>query len=400
MGKVSSKSKYKRSNIKPRVAIISFPWPSYAPYKFLSDVLKILEPISDNVVLIDGNTNRINIPSKKVEVRDIGMSMHHLKDIKPTFYSAILWITKCVLVQIKTSLELTKHRKKIDVVMFYVAYPYYPLPLIVAKIFRKKTVEVITRSKHNSLLPKILSLQDPLLFRLLNGISPESKALIRELGLERHKNKILPEGARFIDVFHYTVKKKISERKNMIGFIGRIRKEKGVVEFVKAIPLVARENKDVEFLIGGSGDLLDWVNAECNKIKDDHGINIAITGWIGANLPNYLNELKLLVLPTYGDAFPTIILEAMACGTPVLATSIGAIPDVIKDGETGFILKNNSPECIAENILRALNYRNLDKIVRNARKLVEEKYTYEAAVERYKAILNKILEDNRTHAGA
>jgi len=389
-----------QNDMNPKVAVVSFPWKSYAPYKFLSDLLKILEPISDKIVLIDGNTDRINITSEKVEVRDIGVSVHHLKDIKPRFYSAILWITKCVLVQFKTSLELTKHRKKVDVVMFYVAYPYYLLPLIVAKIFRKKTVEVITRSKHNSLLPKILSLQDPLLFRLLNGISPESKALIRELGLERHKNKILPEGARFIDVFHYTVKKKISERKNMIGFIGRIRKEKGVVEFVKAIPLVARENKDVEFLIGGSGDLLDWVNAECNKIKDDHGINIAITGWIGANLPNYLNELKILVLPTYGDAFPTIILEAMACGTPVLATSIGAIPDVIKDGETGFILKNNSPECIAENILRALNYRNLDKIVRNARKLVEEKYTYEAAVERYKAILNKILEDNRTHAGA
>ena len=64
---------------------------------------------------------------------------------------------------------------------------------------------------------------------------------------------------------------------------------------------------------------------------------------------------------------------------------------MIKDGETGFILKNNSPECIAENILRALNYRNLDKIVRNARKLVEEKYTYEAAVERYKAILKGLL---------
>ena len=390
MGKVSSKSKYKRSNIKPRVAIISFPWPSYAPYKFLSDVLKILEPISDNVVLIDGNTNRINIPSKKVEVRDIGMSMHHLKDIKPTFYSAILWITKCVLVQIKTSLELTKHRKKIDVVMFYVAYPYYPLPLIVAKIFRKKTVEVITRSKHNSLLPKILSLQDPLLFRLLNGISPESKALIRELGLERHKNKILPEGARFIDVFHYTVKKKISERKNMIGFIGRIRKEKGVVEFVKAIPLVARENKDVEFLIGGSGDLLDWVNAECNKIKDDHGINIAITGWIGANLPNYLNELKLLVLPTYGDVLPTIILEAMACGTPVLATPVGAIPDVIEDGKTGFIMEYNTPECIAENIIRALNHPNLEQIAQNARALVEKEFTFKKAVERWREMVENV----------
>ena len=376
-----------QNDMNPKVAVVSFPWKSYAPYKFLSDLLKILEPISDKIVLIDGNTDRINITSEKVEVRDIGVSVHYLKDIKPIFYSAILWITKCVLVQFKTSLELTKHRKKVDVVMFYVAYPYYLLPLIVAKIFRKKTVEVITRSKHNSLLPKIFSLQDPLLFRLLDGISPESKALIKDLGLERHKNKILPEGARFIDGSRYIVKKKLDERENLVGFIGRIRKEKGAVEFVKAIPLIASENKNVEFLMGGSGDLLDWVNAECNKIKDDHGINITITGWTGANLPNYLNELKLLVLPSYGDAFPTIILEAMACGTPVLATPVGGVPDVIKDGETGFILEDNSPACIAENVMRALEHPDLERIVRNARALVERGFTYEAAVERYKKIL-------------
>jgi len=277
--------------------------------------------------------------------------------------------------------------------MFYVAYPYYLLPLIVAKIFRKKTVEVITRSKHNSLLPKILSLQDPLLFRLLNGISPESKALIKDLGLERHKNKILPEGARFIDISHYTVKKKISERRNIIGFIGRHRKEKGVVEFVEAIPLVARENKDVEILIGGSGDLLGWVKEECKRIENGNNIKITITGFISEEaIPECLNELKLLILPTaHAEGLPSIILEAMACGTPVLATPVGAIPEIIKDGKIGFIMENNAPECIAENILRVLNYRNIDKIVRNARKLVEEKYTYEAAVERYKGILKGLL---------
>jgi len=375
-----------------KVCVVSFPWKSYAPYKFLSDVLKILEPISDNVVIIDGNTSRINIPSKKVEVRDIGMSMHHLKNIKLRFHSAILWITKCVLVQFKTSLELIKAKKEVDVVIFYVAYPYYLLPLITAKTFRKKTVEVITRSKPNSSLSKILRLQDPLLFRLLDGISPESKELTRELCLEKYKNKLLPEGARFIDVSRYTVKKTLNERKNVVGFIGRLRKEKGVVEFVEAIPLVARENKDVEILIGGSGDLLGWVKEECKRIENGNNIKITITGFIKEEeFPNYLNEPKLLALPTqHAEGLPTVILEAMACGTPVLATPVGGIPDVIKDGETGFIMENNSPECIAKNIVRVLEYPDLDKVTKNARKLIEEKYTYKAAVERYRRIFKKL----------
>ena len=83
-------------------------------------------------------------------------------------------------------------------------------------------------------------------------------------------------------------------------------------------------------------------------------------------------------------------IGAMACGTPVLATSVGGIPDVIKDGETGFILENNSPECIAENVMRALKYPNLEEIVKNARKLIEKEYTYEAAVERYKNIVKNL----------
>ena len=69
----------------------------------------------------------------------------------------------------------------------------------------------------------------------------------------------------------------------------------------------------------------------------------------------------------------------MHCGTPVLATSVGAIPSIIKDGETGFIMKDNSPECIAENVIRALNGPNLNEIAKNARALVERDFTYEAA---------------------
>ncbi|HJH26821.1 MAG TPA: hypothetical protein C5S37_08640 [Methanophagales archaeon] len=80
----------------------------------------------------------------------------------------------------------------------------------------------------------------------------------------------------------------------------------------------------------------------------------------------------------------------MACGTPVLATPVGAIPDVIKDGNTGFIMKDKSPECIAKNVMRALEHPNLERIVENARALVEREFTYEAAVERYRKILKEL----------
>ena len=67
-----------------------------------------------------------------------------------------------------------------------------------------------------------------------------------------------------------------------------------------------------------------------------------------------------------------------------------------KDGETGFIMETNSPERIAENVMRALEHPNLDKIIKNARLLVEREFTYEAAVKRYR----KILENCSKYSGA
>ena len=63
---------------------------------------------------------------------------------------------------------------------------------------------------------------------------------------------------------------------------------------------------------------------------------------------------------------------------------------VIKDGETGFIMENNSPECIAEDVMRVLEHPDLEKIVKNARELVEKEFTYEDAVERYRTILKEL----------
>ena len=82
----------------------------------------------------------------------------------------------------------------------------------------------------------------------------------------------------------------------------------------------------------------------------------------------------------------------MACGTPVLATPVGGIPDLIKDGKTGFVLEDNSPECIARNVIKALEHPNLEEIVKNARKLIEKEYSYDVMVRKCKIALDKLME--------
>ena len=363
------------------VCIVMLPRAPKVPYKFLTDLLKIFRLISQKIFVITGNTERINKMSKeKISIIDIGFSMPpQNKNIFLTFFMVILF-------QIKTCIEIFKARKEIDVIIFYVTWPFYLLPLVVSKLLRKKTVDIITRSKPSvfSLWYKIYEIQDKILLTLLDYISPESPSLISNLHLEKYSHKILPSGARFIDTDFFNIKKPFSQRKNVVGYVGRLVEEKGVKKLLQAIELMNKYGK-ITFLLGGEGPLFE----EIKKFRPSNQCEIVKTGWIPEkNLPNILNELKLLVLPTqHAEGLPTIILEAMACGTPVLATPVGGIPDVIKDEETGFIMENNSPECIAKNIIRALNHPNLEKIARNARKLVEKEFNYEQAVKRWRKIL-------------
>lgn len=388
------------TSARPRVAIVSYPWVSKAPYKFLSDLLQILEPITDRIVLIDGNTERIEKASEKVELRDIATSMHDVNDIQPALYSKLLWLTKCIKAQLLASIELARIRKEVDVVLFYVAYPFYLAPLLTAKLLGKKAVEVVTHS--HSAAEKgyvnswLFRLQERIMFSLLDGISPESKGVLNGLDLKKHEHKILTEGSRFVDTSRFRVMTKLEDRDLIVGYIGRLVKAKGITEFVDAIPLIAKK-KHMSFLIGGNGACLAEVKKASERMSAEEGISVMVPGWIAEEeLPIFLNALRLLILPTHHiEGLPTIVLEAMACGTPVLATPVGAIPDVITNEVTGFLLESTAPERIAQRITTILNYKELEKVADNAEGLIRQNFTRTAATERYNKMLEEVLLDLR-----
>jgi glycosyltransferase involved in cell wall biosynthesis len=290
---------------------------------------------------------------------------------------------------------LAKVSRNVDFWIFFIGGNSLVLPVLTAKLLRKKVVLdlpgsiTLVAKFSNDILSKPIEILEKINLILSNKIILYSPNLIKEYDLEKYKNKISIAHEHLIDFSKFKIKKKFDERANLMGYIGRLSEEKGVLNFVKATPEISKEKGDLEFLIGGDGQLCDKIKKHLDENNLTDKVNLA--GWIPHDkLPDYLNELKLVVLPSYTEGLPNLMLEAMACGTPVLATPVGAIPDMITDGETGFIMEDNSSACIAENVVRALEHPDLERIVGDARALVEREFTYEAAVERYRGILDDL----------
>ena len=375
-----------------RLCVITFRLPEMqGGHVLVSRFIKILEPLSDKIFVITGNFPKNEILNEKICIRNV---KHGKKK------SILAKMCVYLLYQIKEAYELVKIRKDADIIIFYIGTTLL-IPLLTAKLLRKKIVTIATGSSSKGAEIQfegktfgkinlfITKLSEEINHILSDVIIVYTENLIQWLGLEKHRNKISIAYEHFLDFNEFKIKKGLDERDNLVGYIGRLSEEKGILNFFKAIPEITKERSMIKFLIVGDGQLRDTIE----RYLDEENLNdkIKLPGWIPHNkLPDYLNELKLVVLPSYTEGLPNIMLEAMACGTPVLATPVGAIPDVIKDGETGFIMGNNSPGCIAENVERVLNHPALDEIIKNAKELVEKEFTYEAAVGRYREILRSI----------
>lgn len=391
---------YLKNKEEPKIAVVSFPMGSaLVANVLLYNLVEILEPICNKIYIVTGNIPKDRIFSKKIRIQDVKISTHLKSKIHPIWWSNLLQFFKIIIIQMKMCWVLIKISKEINLVFFYIGGGDLFFPLLMAKLLRKKSITSAiglcsfsykkASSKRYSVgivISIIYGILERANFCLSDCIIVESENVVNFLGLEKYREKLVTSGARYIDTNYFQIKKKLKEREKLIGYIGRLGEEKGIMNFVEAFPLILEENDNLRFFIGGNGPLYNRIEDELNNNKISQ--KVEMMGWISHDkIADYLNELKLLILPSYSEGLPTIILEAMACGTPVLATPVGGVPDVIIDGKTGFILKDNSPECIAKNVIRVLEYPDIDLILENAKKLVDEKYKYEVALERYRKIL-------------
>jgi glycosyltransferase involved in cell wall biosynthesis len=374
-----------KKNHKPSVGVFTPPLVS-GGITPLSNLIDVIYPNSTDLYLVTGKAGYDRFKDDK------RIRLYEFRTSEPVHLASHFAVTalKFIYTQMKASYEVAKLGKNVDSWIFFLGADYFPLAVLAAKILGREALIVLSGNfLHPSVVendfPKIMSLLYKASRRLSDHIILYSD-LIEEWDLEPYRKKIIIAHRHFLNFSEFKFKDNLEQRDNVIGFVGRLESQKGILNFVEAMPKTLAKRKDTEFLIIGEGKLEDEVRA----LLDEYSIDSKVKrfGWIPHDeLPEWLTSLKLLVLPSNHEGLPNIMLEAMACGTPVLATRVDAIPDVIKDEETGFFLRDNSPACIAEGIVATLSYPNLRQIAINARNLVESEFRYENVVKIWVAIL-------------
>lgn len=348
----------------------------------LANLVEIIVKLCPKTYLITGNEGYKKFQNdKRIKVYNITHTGAN---------NIFIMAFKYVLIQIRIA-KIIITSKEVSRWIFFIGGSSLIIPLLTAKIMGKNTYLLLAGSEKkgadvsHTFLALPLKLLIEIGYSVTDKIIIYSPSLIKLWNLVKHRNKILIAHEHFLDFNFFKTTTSLPDRPHLIGFIGTLSEVKGIQNFTKALPIIIKENHDLSVLICGDGPLRDEIK-QYLQIKGLLG-RVNLLGWITHDeLPKYLNQLQLLILPSYSEGLPNIILEAMACGTPVLATPVGSIPDVIIDGKTGFIMENNEPDCIAENVKRALNNHNLEMIVVNEKKLLEN-FTFEITVKKWERVL-------------
>ncbi len=188
-------------------------------------------------------------------------------------------------------------------------------------------------------------------------------------GADMSKVVTIPPGVdleRFSPISQEVAKQQVgipANHRNIL-FAGRIEPLKGVDTLLKAIALIQQRQPEVVedvcvAIIGGDpwNDDPDDEMARLHELREQLGVTETVT-FLGAKdqdvLPDYYAAAEMVVMPSHYESFGMVALEAMAMGTPVIASEVGGLAFLVRDGRNGFLVPSRDPEALAERIFTLL----------------------------------------------
>lgn len=175
-----------------------------------------------------------------------------------------------------------------------------------------------------------------------------ARVLVLSESWKRYIGEIAP-GARIVAVPNYVDVPPAVDPRSRDGrallFLGLVGNRKGVFDLIPAFAAVHRQVPDARMTIAGNGDV-ERARAEADRLGLVDAV--ALPGWTGGDAKTALLQTAgIYVLPSYNEGLPMSVLEAMACGLPVITTRVGGIPELIEHGRNGLLIDAGDREQLA-----------------------------------------------------
>jgi glycosyltransferase involved in cell wall biosynthesis len=175
----------------------------------------------------------------------------------------------------------------------------------------------------------------------------------------------------------------------VIGSVAVLTEQKGIPVLFDAARSMLQARSDLRFVVVGGGPLEDSLRRRCREM----GLadRVVFTGW-REEASEMLKLFDIFVMPSLWEAMPIVLLEAMAAARPVVATTVGDIPRIIEDGETGLLAPAGDPEALADRLLRLAGDSDLRHRLGDAgNRSYKERFTAQPMAVAYEHLYQRLM---------
>lgn len=175
----------------------------------------------------------------------------------------------------------------------------------------------------------------------------------------------------------------------LIGIVARLEPWKGHSIFVEAFAKIAADYPQVKVVFVGDGSLKLSLQAQVQSAQLQDRIRFL---GVRQDVADILNTIDLFVLPSRpGEGLPNVLLEAMACKKPVIATNVGGVPELVRNGENGYVVPSGNVDALASAMEKIISdKRHLRQLAENALKTVTDEFSLRNQLQAFEKIYDSV----------
>ena len=250
-------------------------------------------------------------------------------------------------------------------------------------------------------VPRSVGLKETIyawLTKLFIAMDAHSARAVRVINQKQTKDFLIRAGVpeskiHYIPAFYIdleTFKQTPVDKKYDVVYAARLEANKGILNLLKAIKLLVAERPQIKVCIIGDGPMRQEL--EEYIVRHDLREHVELAGWLKdtAAVAGALNESCVFVNPSLNEGGPRVVLEAMACGVPVVTTPVGLMVDIIQDGKNGLFC-DWEPKSMAEKIAHMLDDVTLQERCKQAGLVLVQQFERKQAIANYATSLKRIF---------